>query len=144
VTLGRTGEGIRLLVIPAALLLGVVVAVFALAAHRDAARLGDLQLPWGLVLAVLGSALPSLALTAERAGRPAVAAYGAGWCLTVFVLVGGRDEGDYVLAADGRGWGFLGIASLAVVAVTMWGIASGGAGRSAAAEDPDDLLRVRR
>ena len=142
-TLGRTGEGIRLLVIPAALLLGVVVAVFALAAHRDAARLGDLQLPWGLVLAVLGSALPSLALTAERAGRSAVAAYGAGWCLTVFVLVGGRDEGDYVVAADGRGWGFLGIASLAVVAVTMWGIASG-AGRSAAAEDPDDLLRVRR
>jgi hypothetical protein len=138
------GGGIRLLAVPAALLLGAVVAVFALAAHRDVARLGDLQLPWGLVLAVLGSALPSLALTAERAGRPVVAAYGAGWCLVVFVLVGGRKEGDYVVAADARGWGFLAIASLAVVAVTMWGIAAGGAPRSAAAEDPDDLLRVRR
>lgn len=142
-TPGRPGEGIRLLAVPAALLLGAVVAVFALAAHRDAARLGDLQLPWGLVLAVVGSALPSLALTAERAGRPAVAAYGAGWCVVVFVLVGGRNEGDYVVAGDGRGWGFLGIASLAVVAVTMWGLASGGAAPSAA-EDPDDLLRVRR
>ena len=143
-TSGRPGEGIRLLAVPAALLLGAVVAVFALAAHRDAVLLGDLRLPWGLVLAVAGSALPSLALAAERAGRPAVAAYGAGWCLVVFVLVGGREEGDYVVAADGRGWGFLGVASLAVVAVTMWGLASGSAGRTAAAEDPDDLLRRRR
>jgi len=115
-----------LLTIPAAVLLGAAVAVLALAAHRDAARLGGLLVPWGLALAVLGSALPGVALTAERAGRAVVAAYGAGWCLVVLALVGGRGEGDYVVAADGRGWGFLAVASLAVVAVTMWGITAGG------------------
>ncbi len=128
---------------PVAALLGAAVATLALVAHRDALRVGGMLLPWGLVLAVVASVLPSLALVALASGRLAVAGYGAGWCLVVLVLVGGRQEGDYVVAGDARGWGFLVVASLAVVAVTLRGLAAG-PGRGPAADDPDDLRPRRR
>lgn len=124
-------------------LLGAVVAVLALAVHRDATRLFDLLVPWGLVLAVLGSVLPSLAITGLGTGRTPVGAYGGGWCLVVLVLLGGREEGDYLVAADGRGWGFLVIASLGVVVVTLRGLLADGAPGRAGARDPDDLSRPR-
>ena len=129
--------------VPVAALLGAAVATLAMVAHRDAVRLGDLLVPWGLVLAVLASVLPSLALVTLGTGRAAVGAYGAGWCLVMLVLVGGRSEGDYVVAADARGWGFLVVASLAVVAFTLRGLTTAGAHRPSAADDPDDLLRRR-
>ena len=116
----------------------------ALAAHRDAGYVGSVLVPWGLVLAVLASALPSTALVTLGAGRAAVGGYGGGWCLVVLVLVGGRPEGDYVVAGDFRGWGFLVVATLAVVAVTLRGLTAVGPGRGPAAADPDDLLRRRR
>ena len=128
---------------PVAALLGAAVATLALLAHRDAARIGDVLLPWGLVLAVVASVLPSLALVALAAGRAAVGGYGAGWCLVVLGLVSGRQEGDYVVAGDARGWGFLVVASVAVVAVTLRGLAAR-AGHSPAAADPDDLRPRRR
>jgi hypothetical protein len=125
-----------------AALLGAAVSTLAMVAHRDAVRLGDVLVPWGLVLAVLGSVLPSLALVTLGASRAAIGAYGAGWCLVMLVLVGGRSEGDYVVAADVRGWAFLVVASLAVVAFTVRGLTAGRR-RPSAADDPDDLLRRR-
>ena len=126
-----------------AAVLGAGVAVLALVVHRDAERVHDLLLPWGLALATLGSVLPSLALTAAGAGRWAVGAYGAGWCLVVMGLLGGRTEGDYLVAADARGWGFLVVASVAVVAVTVRGALGPATPRCAARADPDDLRRRR-
>jgi hypothetical protein len=126
-----------------AALLGVAVATLAMLTHRNAARVADVLVPWGLALAVLASVLPSLALASLRAGRVVVGAYGAGWCLVMLVLVDGRGEGDYLVAADVRGWGFLVVASLAVVAVTLHGLATVDHTRGAARAEPDDLRRRR-
>ena len=131
------------LVAVAAGLLGAAVAVMALVTHRHAVRVADVLVPWGLALAVLGSVLPSLALHSLGAGRLAVGAYGGGWCLVVLMLLDGRDEGDYLVAADTRGWGFLVVASLAVVAVTLRGLHVAGAQGRADRADPDDLVSRR-
>ena len=134
------------MVLPVAVLagvLGAVMGVVAVVLHRDAVRVLDLLLPWGLVAATLASVLPSLGLTLAGAGRWPVGAYGAGWCLVVMGLLGGRREGDYLVAADFRGWGFLVVASLAVVVVTMRGVVGPALARRPGAGDPDDLLRRR-
>jgi hypothetical protein len=116
---GRAGPLVSVLAVLAAVLLGAVTAAVALLYHRDALRVQDVLLPWGLVLATLGSALPSLGLRAVGADRAAVIGYGVAWCVVVMVVLGGRSEGDYLVAADFRGWGFLLVAPLLVVIVTM-------------------------
>ena len=133
-------------VVPVAVLaavLGAAMGVLALVLHRDAVWVLDLMLPWGLAAATLVSVLPSLGLTLAGAGPWAVGAYGAGWCLVVMGLLGGRREGDYLVAADLRGWGFLVVASLAVVVVTMRGVVGPARARRPGAGEPDDLLRRR-
>ena len=136
-----TGWPAVLVAVPAGLL-GAAVAVMALLTHRDAVRVADVLVPWGLALATLGSVLPSLALRSLGVGKLAIGAYGAGWCLVVLVLLEGRGEGDYLIAGDVRGWGFLVVASLAVVAVTLAGLGGRAPGRDDTA-DPD-ALRSRR
>ena len=117
-----TGWPAVLVAVPAGLL-GAAVAVMALLTHRDAVRVADVLVPWGLALATLGSVLPSLALRSLGAGgaggRRLRRRYGAWSCSC---CSSGRGEGDYLVAGDARGWGFLVVASLAVVAVTLGGL----------------------
>ncbi len=122
-------------------LLGAVVAVLVLLTHRDEIDVLGVRVPAGLVLAVVASAMPSLALRI-LAGSAAVAGYGAGWALVVLLAITGRPEGDYLVAGDWLGWTFLGLASLAVVVVTVRGTLPDTSRRRAAA-DPDDLLARR-
>lgn len=125
----------------AGLLLGAVVAVLVLLTHRDAIDVAGARVPFGLVLAVLGSALPSMALR-HLGGEWAVGAYGAGWILVVLLMVGGRPEGDYLIASDWIGWTFLVLSSLVVVVVTVRGMLADRRPRPVGG-DPDDLA-VRR
>jgi hypothetical protein len=84
----------------ACLLLGLVVSLGALVVHRSA-------FPLGLLLALVSSlGVPWWLL---RSGSPRTAvSYVVGWLLLLGLAVIGRPEGDYVLAADVRGYGLLG------------------------------------
>jgi len=95
--------------------------VLALLTHR----LGGNTLPWGLVLAAAASVSISWALTVLDAGPMAVVAYGLGWGAVVVVALGGRPEGDYLVAADLLGWGLLIGVTSAVFVVTVLGVAVG-------------------
>jgi hypothetical protein len=102
----------------AAVLIGAVVGVLALGVHRD----GGSGRPWGLLLAVAGSAAASVVLSAVSESRGAVLGYGLGWGAVVLVALAGRPEGDYLVAADALGWGFVIAGCGAVVIVTAVGL----------------------
>jgi hypothetical protein len=102
----------------AAVLVGAVVAVLALGVHRD----GGSGRPWGLLLAVAGSAAASVVLSAASNSRGVVLGYGLGWGAVVLVALAGRPEGDYLVAADALGWGFVVAGCGTVVVVTAVGL----------------------
>ena len=97
---------------------GVAVGVLAVLVHR----VDTVGLPWGMVLAVLASPASSLGLRAAGAGRRALLAYGGAWFVAVLGLLSGRPEGDYLVAGDAVGWGFLVLAAGAVMVVTVLGV----------------------
>lgn len=101
-----------------ALLLGALVGLCSVAIHRSA----PLGVPAGLLLAVVASLGTAWHLRRGAVPRSA-SAYCLGWVVVVGLALGGRPEGDYVVAADLSGYalmgtGFLlvafGVASLAV------------------------------
>ncbi|CAN5899923.1 hypothetical protein BH20ACT6_BH20ACT6_01410 [soil metagenome] len=98
---------------------GVCVGVLALVTHR----LGGTALPWGLALAAAVSVSVSAALGVLGAGRAALVGYGLGWGAAVVVALGGRPEGDYLVAGDPLGWGLLLGVFGAVVVATVVGVA---------------------
>jgi hypothetical protein len=102
----------------AAVLIGAIVAVLALGVHRD----GGSGRPWGLLLAVAGSAAASVLLSVVSDSRGVVLGYGLGWGAVVLVALTGRPEGDYLVAADALGWGFVLAGCGAVVIVTAVGL----------------------
>ena len=111
---GVLARGLGLL---AAMVAGSVLALLAVVLHRMVWRSTALTLPWGLALGVVASVLCGLAagrLLGRRAGTLALA---SGWVLTLYWLLRGRPEGDYLVAGDALGWGFLGlgVAAMAVV-----------------------------
>lgn len=95
--------------------LGAGVAGSALLVHRAG-------VPWGLLLAVVASALGALALAAVGAGLAGVLGYAVGWCGVVLLVLAGRPEGDYLVGGDLLGWGFLLLACGGVFAATVLGI----------------------
>jgi hypothetical protein len=112
----RTGIG-WVLGLVATAVLGAALALLAADLHRMVWRSAELTLPWGIVLGVTASVACAVAagvLLGRRAGTLALA---AGWLVTLFLLLRGRPEGDYVVASDALGWGFLvaGVATMAVL-----------------------------
>jgi hypothetical protein len=102
-----------------ALLLGGVVAVSAVAVHRQVAD----GLPWGVVLAVVASVAVGWGARRVWPARPTLAsAYGLGWLVVFGLALVGRPEGDYAIAADARGYLLIG-AALVMVAVTVGALA---------------------
>lgn len=88
-----------------AAVLGVVVAVTGLLEHRNTVLLGDVALPWGLLLA-LGTAFFVVVAVGSVAGPTAAAIAAVTWVGCVLVVLQGRREGDFLLAADALGQGF--------------------------------------
>lgn len=89
-----------------ALLLGVAVGVASVLHHRSG------WLPLGLALAVPAALAGLLSRGSLRAG------FGLGWAAVVLLGVLGTDEGDVLVAADGRGWLLL-LESLVLLAVAF-------------------------
>ena len=100
----------------AALLLGAVVALAAVAVHRD----GSSGLPWGLALAAAGSVCTAWWLLGAASSRTTVS-YAVGWLVVFTVAVLGRPEGDYAVAADVRGYGLM-VSALLVLAFGVAGL----------------------
>jgi hypothetical protein len=97
----------------ACLLLGVAVALGALAVHRSTA-------PFGLVLAV-GTTYVVAWWLATRTPVGTVL-YVAGWLGVLGMALAGRPEGDYVIASDVRGWSMI-VAGLGLVVVALVSLA---------------------
>ena len=95
--------------------LGLAVAVLGLFAHRDTAQVAGMDLPWGLVVALL-TAFTLVCAAGALAGASGAACAAAGWVACVLLALSGRPEGDYLLAADAIGQGYLwgGLATVAV------------------------------
>ncbi len=91
----------------ACFVVGAAVGLASLLVHRSVAPLGlvlalatTFAVPWWL----LGSARPRTA-----------ASYAVGWLVVLALVVGGRPEGDFVLAGDLEGYAMLGAGFLLLV-----------------------------
>ncbi len=89
------------------LLVGAVTGVASLAVH-------DKSWPWFL----LAVAAPLVTAVALRPGWARVG-FGLGWTAIVIVALLGRPEGDFVVAATGRGYSLLGLTLGLVVLVLV-------------------------
>ena len=100
-----------------AALIGAATAVAALAVHRSG--------PAWLVLAVAASVAVAWGL--RSTGTPRLgAAYCVGWLVVLGFALGGRPEGDYVLAGDPAGY----VMMATGFALVVLGITSLGRGRT--------------
>ena len=98
------------------LLLGVAVALGTVAVHRSVFPLG-LLLGLGATFAVVGWLL-------RFGDRRLTASYAAGWLAVFVLLLLGRPEGDYVLAADLDGYTLI-AGAFVMVAVGVVSLAGG-------------------
>ena len=99
----------------AAGVLGFGVALLGLLVHRDATRLASIGVPWGVALSLLTS-FAVVCAAGALSGAPAAACAAAGWVGCLLFALQGRPEGDYLLAADAVGQGFVwgGLATVGV------------------------------
>lgn len=97
----------------AAGVLGFVVALLGLLVHRDEARVASVGVPWGVALCLVTS-FAVVCAAGALSGAPAAACAAAGWVGCLLLALRGRPEGDYLLAADAVGQGFVwgGLASV--------------------------------
>ena len=104
----------------AALLVGALVALAAVAVHRSA-------FPLGLLLGVVTSYAVAWWLLRSSVPRTA-SSYALGWLAVFAVVVTGRPEGDFALAQDLRGLSLM-VAGFGIVVVAVVGF-TGGRGSS--------------
>ena len=101
----------------AAALGGLWAGVMASFVHRHVLRTGDVDLPWGLVAAVVLTFLA--ARGAEALVALGTACFAAGWAVAVLApMVAGGDS--YLVADDVLGWAFTLGGGGALVAASQW------------------------
>jgi hypothetical protein len=86
--------------------LGFGVGLLGLLVHRDEVRLASVGVPWGVALCLLTS-FAVVSAAGAVSGAPAAACAAAGWVGCLLLALRGRPEGDYLLAADAVGQGFV-------------------------------------
>jgi peptidoglycan/LPS O-acetylase OafA/YrhL len=106
----------RIVLYVAVFLLGVAVALAAIAVHRD----GPVRV--GLVLAVATTFVVAWALRQQRIRR-LVAAYSFGWLAMFGLVIAGRPEGDFAIAGDFDGYAMM-FAGFVLVIVAMTSLTS--------------------
>ncbi len=96
---------------------GLATGLLGAVVHRHETTVGGVDLPWGLLLALVVTA--AVARAAGHLVRVGAAWLGLGWTLAV-VLQQQLRPGSYLVAGDVVGWSFmlLGLTVLAVVVVT--------------------------
>jgi hypothetical protein len=99
-----------------ALVVGMLVALAAIAVHRSA-------FPLGLLLAVATTFAVPWWLLGSRHPRTATS-YAAGWLAMLAVVVAGRPEGDYALGQDLPGYALV-LAGVVLVVVGLVGFTGG-------------------
>lgn len=97
------------------LLLGAWVGLLGAVVHRMVLGAGGLDLPLGLVLALVATL--SGAVACDGLVRVGAAWFGFGWTL-VLLLQQVQPSGSYLVASDGLGWSFT-IGGLALCAVAV-------------------------
>ena len=97
-------------------LLGLYVCLAATIAHRHMTAVGVVDLPWGLLLGLIGAY--SIARLVDLWARLGAAFFGLGWGvgLTVPMFAPG---GGYLVAQDWIGLCFL-FGTLAAIALSVW------------------------
>jgi hypothetical protein len=83
---------------------GFVLAILAALVSRLAWRPGPVTVPWGLALGVVSAAGVVVLAWGRRPSLRLLAA--TGWLVGLGYLLAPR-AGEFVLAADGLGWGFI-------------------------------------
>lgn len=95
----------RLLILRAGYLVGgALLCLASLVAYRNAWRLSEVELPWGLVLALAATYLGVRACALLDRTPAGAMCCAVGWAGVLTYLYGGRAEGDYLIAADWRGY----------------------------------------
>ncbi len=95
------------------------VGVLSAVVSRLIWRPDFISIPWGLVLGVAASA--SIVLFGRLLARGLGLAAAAGWIVGTGLVLAGRPEGDYLLAQDGLGLGYLLVSVAAVISVASFG-----------------------
>lgn len=96
----------------------LIVAVLAGVVSREVWGWSGYLVPWGLGLGVAASV--SVVVLGRALSRATGFAAAAGWIVGLMALLAGRPEGDYVVAGDWLGEGFLVVATLAVGVTAGW------------------------
>lgn len=100
------------------MVLGLLVGLHGAVVHRLDSSVAGVDLPWGLVLALVTSGL--VAWAAAVAVPVGAAWFGLGWTLALVAqqVVG---SGSYLVAGDALGWTFMGggLGVLVVVAARL-------------------------
>ncbi len=99
--------------------LSVGVAILSAVVSRLIWRPDVVSLPWGLVLGVAASA--SIVLVGRLLSRGLGLAAAGGWIVGTGLVLAGRPEGDYLLAQDGLGLGYLLVSVAVVISVASFG-----------------------
>lgn len=116
----RAVSALRLL---ALLVAGAFVCFCSLFVHRHEWVVGSVALPWGAVLC-LATGYFGARGAGLSGGSPGAIAFGIGWLAILVATATGRPEGDYLIAADLRGYALMigGLVLVALgVAVTLFG-----------------------
>lgn len=106
------------MVVVACAALGAVLGLASLLVHREALRVSGVPLPWGLLLGLGATYSVTAVLSSTPAGVRGSAGCGAGWALLVLAAQRTRPEGDFLVAGDGLGIGFV-LGGLVVVAAAV-------------------------
>ncbi len=99
--------GARVVVRAALVLVGAVICLAALVAHRHVWAPFGIELPWGLVLSLATTYLVVYAGGVLDGGPAGAVCAAAGWVAMLVYLFGGRSEGDYLFASDWLGYSVL-------------------------------------
>ena len=83
-----------------ALLIGVIYGAVATVGHRQAIRVGDLEIPWGLAAALIGVFALLLGIRLVAGGRWVAAAAAVGVVGTVALLTLPGPGGSVLVAGD--------------------------------------------
>lgn len=103
----------RPLVLALCALGGAVLCVAGIAVHRQ--RTGGV--PWGIVL-VLVTVFVVATACGLLAERPGTVLFSLGYVVLLLLVLGQRAEGDYLIASDPLGYGFL-LGSVIVLGIAV-------------------------